>query len=178
MTDPDLSIVQRVLQGEKRAYAVLVQRYDRPIYTAALRIVGDPDEARDAAQAALVKAYENLDRFDQGHRFFSWLYRIAVNEALDRLARRKRLRELDDDHRSERPGPDEELAGAERTRILHRGLSRLPVEQRVIIILKHLLFLSYQEIGQVLEIEVPLVKSRLYSARQALKKELAREGYP
>ena len=87
--DPDEALVARCLRGEVEAFEPLVVRYQRVLYNAAYRLLGDREDARDVAQIALVKAYEKLASFDSRYRFFSWIYRIVVNEALNTRSRRR-----------------------------------------------------------------------------------------
>ena len=167
----DEQIVRRVMAGETDAYAALVERYQKPVYNVALRMLQDRDDAEDAAQAAFVKAYEGLGSFDFRYRFFSWLYRIAVNEALNALRRKKNLEPLDQNLREPEGGSGEELA--ER---IQDSLMELTVDQRAVIVLRHFQDLSYDEIAEVLEISVKKVKSRLFSARAILRGVLERKG--
>jgi RNA polymerase sigma-70 factor (ECF subfamily) len=169
--DEDAVVVRRVLSGERAAYAALVERHQKAVYNVALRLVQDRDEAEEAAQAAFVKAYENLKSFDFNHRFFSWLYRIAVNEALNSLRRRKHLDPLDEEISAGEPAGTEDMAEK-----VQESLMRLPVDYRTVIVLRHFQDLSYDEIAQVLDISVKKVKSRLFSARASLRVILDQMG--
>ena len=103
--DDDLMLVQACLRGDRSAFDKLVDRYERPLFTAAYRITGSVEDAMDATQTAFVNAFEKLDTFDQSHRFFSWLYRIAVNQALNVVGRRKPSAELDYNTPASVPNP-------------------------------------------------------------------------
>jgi len=88
--DEEQAAVVRCLQGEARAFESIVDAYQRVLFNVALRMVNDRDDAQDVVQAAFVKAYEKLRTYDQRRKFFSWIYRITVNECLNHLARRRR----------------------------------------------------------------------------------------
>ena len=156
---------------------MLVARYEKPIFNTAYRMVSDSDDAADVTQNAFVKAFEKIDTYNPAYKFFNWLYRITVNEALNHINRQKRNREFDYDTPSNLPTPEENYALAEMSSLLQRALMAMNLEHRVVIVLKHLLFLSYREIAEILQISEKTVKSRLFTARQILKKQLAKQGY-
>src|SRR4249919_2474180 len=87
--DPDAALVLASRDGNRRAFEQLLARYERPVFNAAFRILHHRDDAADVTQTAFLKAYEHLDRYDPSQQFFSWLYRIAINEAIDLSSRRK-----------------------------------------------------------------------------------------
>jgi RNA polymerase sigma-70 factor (ECF subfamily) len=182
MTNNDADLVQRVRQGDRKAFAMLVERYEKPIFNLAYRMVRDPDDAADITQNAFVKAYLKLDSYLPSYKFFNWLYRIAVNEAINLLNRNRRFREYASNEQAYgRPAypktPDEDYQLSEMSELLGRALEALNPDHRTVIILKHLLLLSYRDIATILEIPGKTVKSRLYSARQALRTQLVEQGY-
>ena len=156
---------------------MIVARYEKPIFNLACRMVRDADDAADITQSTFVKAYRKLETFNQSHKFFSWLYRIAVNESLNHLGRKVRAEDYQDDHPSALPEPDDDLLRSEAEAFLTRALAVMPFEQRIVIILKHLILLSYHEIAEILDIPEKTVKSRLYTARQVLRDQLTKQGY-
>jgi RNA polymerase sigma-70 factor (ECF subfamily) len=173
MQDPDdAALVNRSATGDESAFEVLVTRYERVLFRVALRLLGDYDDARDATQAAFIKAYQKLESFDPRFRFFSWIYRILLNECLN--ARRDR-------HPHEAVAPDRAAAGspldslevADRRRVIQRALLALPTEYRQVIVLRHFGELNYDDIAETLSVPVSTVKSRLYTARQRLLDMLA-----
>lgn len=172
--DPDEALVARCLQGEIEAFEAIVSRYQRVLFNAAYRLLGDREEARDAAQAALVKAYEKLATFDPRYRFFSWIYRIVVNEALNTRERRRPsaplLADLPDVAHIE-----EALAARERSDSVQAALLRLSADDREVIVLRHFAELSYAQIGETLGLAEKTVKSRLHEARQRLGRMLGPE---
>jgi RNA polymerase sigma-70 factor (ECF subfamily) len=163
----DLAIVARCRTGETAAFEALVERYQRVLFTVALRMLGNYDAASDAAQNAFVKAYRKLETFDASQRFFSWIYRILVNECLN--ARR-------DEHPHEPLAPDLAAAdnpadlfeAAERRQRVQAAILALPMEYREVVVLRHFTELSYEEIGETLRLPVKTVKSRLHTARTRL----------
>jgi len=163
----DAELVARCVAGDPEAFAPLVQRYQGPLFTVALRMVGNREDARDLAQGALVKAFEKLSTFDPSYRFFSWLYRIAVNECLNFRSRRKPQEPIDEDLAAGE-SPERQAQAEELSRAIEEALVKLPLEYRVVLVLRHFLGLSYDELSEVLLIPDRTVKSRLYTARQLL----------
>jgi RNA polymerase sigma-70 factor (ECF subfamily) len=170
--DADLALVTRYRSGDREAFAELVVRYQRPIYNAAFWILRNAEDASDVAQDVFLRIAERMDEFDGRHRFFSWIYRIAVNESLNRARRDRREEALDEDAEvadSEQANPEHRAGEAEVARRIRAALLRLPVQDRAVVTLRHFSELSYEEIGQVLEIDEKTVKSRLFEARQRLR---------
>ena len=177
MTDQeDESLVRQCVGGDRRAFEALVQKYQKPMFNTALRIINDYEDAADVTQAAFVKAYERLKQFDRRYRFYSWLYRITVNESLTFVNGRQRFERLADGHVSPEKSPDELLSEDDTTRRVQQALMSLRPEHRVVIVLSHFRELSYREMSDVLGISEKKVKSRLYTARQELKTVLVKEG--
>jgi RNA polymerase sigma-70 factor (ECF subfamily) len=173
----DAHLVSRLQEGDRKAFDVIVAQYEKPIFNVAYRMLGDPDAAADVTQTAFLKAFEKIETFDPRYKFFSWLYRIAVNEALNRIARRKRRQSVDVDQPATQRTPADDYDREEASEQLERALRAMKVDHRIVIVLKHLLFLSYREIAEILDIEEKTVKSRLFTARQVLKAELEKQGY-
>jgi len=169
--DADQELVARCRRGDWTAFTDLVVRYQRPLYNAAFWIVRNPEDARDVTQTAFLKAAEGLAEFDGRHRFFSWIYRIAVNEALNWIRQNGRDDFLDDDfdtagsHTAE---PEWRVGAAEVSQRIRAALMRMSVNDRVVISLRHFSELSYEDIARTLVIDVKTVKSRLFDARKRL----------
>ena len=172
----DLSLVRRSLSGDHKAFEEIIDRYQKPLYNVALRMVGDLDDAADLTQTVFIKAFEKLNSYKERYKFFSWLYRIAVNTAINFLEQQKRMELLGDRDVAEEPEVDEILATSDRNQMLGNALLQLRPDYRIIILLKHFHELSYEEIGFVLEIPEKTVKSRLFAARGMLREILARTG--
>jgi RNA polymerase sigma-70 factor (ECF subfamily) len=135
------------------------------------------DDAQDVTQTVFLKAFENLASYDPTHKFYSWIYRIALNESINAVRRRGRATDpLEDYHVSPEPGPESEAGSEQLGTEIQAALADLTPEYRAVIVLKYFLECSYAEIGEILEVEEKTVKSRLFTARQRLKDVLvARE---
>ena len=175
--DNDAMLVEACLHGDRHAFDKLVDRYEGPLFSAAYRITGSVEDAMDATQNAFVNAYEKLHTFDPTYRFFSWIYRIAVNQSLNLVGRRKEQTELEEDTATEGRGPAEIFESTEASGQLKRALDELEPNYRTVIVLKHLEGFSYREIGELLEIPEKTVKSRLFTARQRLRVILTEQGF-
>ncbi len=172
----DRRLVEATLAGDRTAFDQLVGRYQIKIYNLALRITGNRDDALDVSQAAFLKAYDNLGRFDPAYRFFSWLYRIAMNEALDLVARRRRFTDLDPELVNPAAGPEAECWSHEAGRRLQEALLELGEAYRAVVVLRHFHGLSYREIGEIVGVPAKTVKSRLFTARRELRERLSSRG--
>jgi RNA polymerase sigma-70 factor, ECF subfamily len=167
----DAALVRRCLDGDTAAFEPLVVRYQRVAYVVALRMLGNGEDARDATQTAFVKAYEKLATYEPRYRFFSWLYRILVNECLNARRDRRAADPLAD--APDRAGAVDTVEAAERRRDVRAALLALPVHYREAIVLRHYAQMSYDEMSAALGVPVKTVKSRLHTARQRLVRQLA-----
>ena len=174
--DPDEVLVERCLDGDSAAFTTLVKRYQRPVYNAAYRVLGREEDAVDVAQTVFLKVAEHMADYDPRHKFFSWIYRIAMNEALNLLRRNGRNQPLEDDVEFEGPDslrPDWQANEAENARRIQKALLGMKPADRAVIALRHFSECSYEEIAQILEIDVKTVKSRLFEARTRMRSLLA-----
>jgi RNA polymerase sigma-70 factor (ECF subfamily) len=173
----DEELIRQSLEGNREAFGRLVDKYQRTVYNIALRMVHDTVDAEDVSQLAFVRAFQKLKTFNPKYKFFSWLYRITVNEALNFLKQKKQLEPYDE----ESPGElaESEVVEGEKEEVerkIQDGLMELKVDHRAVVVLKHLQGLSYAEIAQILEIPEKTVKSRLFTARTILKNILLNKG--
>lgn len=174
----EAALIGRARQGDPQAFEGLVLRYQRYVYNLALRVVGNPMDAEDIAQQAFVRAWRGLPQFKGEAHFSTWLYRIVTNVCYDHLPRIKRdLTTLEPDDVIE-DVPDEQQ-GVERTvltdeecRLLHEALNKLPESYRLLLTLRHLQELSYEEIAGVTGMPLGTVKTGIFRARQKLKTAL------
>jgi RNA polymerase sigma-70 factor, ECF subfamily len=174
----DLNSVRRCLAGDAGAFDELVVRYQKMIYNAALHIVRNREDALEIAQGVFLKAFRSLDSFDPERRFFSWIYRIAINDSLNFVAAARRTNDAPVmDPPSGSANPEVELEAKEARRHLDATLGRLAPEQRAAVVLRHFMGCSYQEAAEILGIPEKTFKSRLYEARQILREELSALGY-
>lgn len=177
-------LVMRSQRGEQAAFRVLVERYQKLVYTLALRMVSNPADAEDVAQEAFLSAWKGLPKFRMDAKFSTWLYRLTVNAATDLLRRRQKEQthqSLEDEEQpvqipDDAPGPEEQAQAAERRAVLQRAIDALTENHRKILLLREVNGLDYQEIGQVLELTPGTVKSRLARARRELREKLLSSG--
>lgn len=175
-TPDDVALIKRCLDGDSRAFDGLVDRYQRPLFNTALRMTGDTEEARDITQDAFVKAFERLRDYKPEHKFFSWIYRILINDTLNHLKQRKLVQGLDADTASSNRLPDEEFDANRQSERIERALRELSFDQRVVIVMRYFNDMSYLEMSTILSLPEKTVKSRLYSARQNLAALLSQIG--
>jgi RNA polymerase sigma-70 factor (ECF subfamily) len=177
MLEPDdKDLVRRCLSGDLKAFETILERYQKPVFNVALRVLSNTADAADVTQATFVKAYEKLSSYNDRYKFFSWLYRIAINTSLNFLEQKKRSDLLGDEDVSEGNRLEEDLNAAERVEKLEEAILNLSVDHRVVIVLRHFHDLSYEEIGLILDIPEKTVKSRLFTARHLLKDILTKAG--
>jgi RNA polymerase sigma-70 factor (ECF subfamily) len=168
----DQALLERHRNGDPSAFTALVVRYQKPLYNAALWILRSAEDARDVTQIVFLRVAEQLDEYDPQYKFFSWIYRITVNESLNLLRRSRREEALDDDVElpgPERSNPESQVGEAELSRRVRAALMSLPTNDRVVLSLRHFSECSYEEIGRILDLDEKTVKSRLYEARHRLR---------
>lgn len=174
--ESDEILAGRASRGDERAFDEIVGRYQRVIFNLALRMTGHREDSRDLTQEVFVKAWRGLGGFDPGRRFFSWIYRIAIHQCLNHRRRSGRVVELAREPETTEAGPEGRTEAHEMEEALHRALDRLADGDRELVVLRHFLERSYEEIAGILGIPAQRVKSRLYTARQRLRAELERMG--
>jgi len=173
----EASLATRARDGETRAFDKLVESYARIVYNLVLRMVGDREDAKDLTQNTFLKAWRSIGSFDPGRKFFSWIYRIALNEAMNLLRSRRPRVDLDDRMADPRPSPAEQIDARDTQESVQAALAELGDSERQILVLRYFGELSYEEIADFLEIPEKTVKSRLFSARQEMGRILKRQGY-
>jgi RNA polymerase sigma-70 factor (ECF subfamily) len=170
--DLEKAMVMGCQNGDRRAMDTLVRQMQTPVFNAAYRMLGNTDEAADVTQTTFLKVFENIQRFDPARRLFSWIYRIALNESIDQLKRRKRTEPLEDAPTSDTDLPQEVAAASQLSDEVQKTLMQLNEEHRTVIVLHYFADCSYKEIGRILELPEKTVKSRLFTARQQMKIKL------
>ena len=169
--DLDRALVRRFLDGERTAGDELVNRYHRSVFNVALRMLGNVQDAEDVTQTVFGNAFAALDSYDPRYRFFSWIYRMTVNESLNTQNRRRNLVSLDGSF--DVPANDAtSQSAAEAEDRVGRALLELKPDDRAVVVLKHFVSFSYEEISEVLGVPVKTVKSRLFTARERLRQSL------
>ena len=170
--DEDLFLIKRARAGDHEAFAQIVQSYQTPVYNLCYRMLGNPDEAEDAAQETFIRAYSNLHRYDIERRFLTWILSIASNHCIDRLRRRRfTWLSLDDSPILEQTpsvgvSPHRIAEQREESEQMQGWINRLSPDYRVPLLLLYWYDLSYEEIGDMLHLSIPAVKSRLHRARK------------
>lgn len=177
MNDGDVErLVLEFRQGSAESFEKLLRLYEGPIFNAAYRILNNYEDARDVTQNVFLKAFENLDSYDQNYRFFSWIYRIAVNESINMRTAKRPLDNLENVKVEESDTPEKALSQAELGEIIQGALMALGMDYRVVIVLRHFQNCSYKDIGEILDIPEKTVKSRLFTARSLLRDSLSSKG--
>lgn len=175
MSTEEDELIRQALQGRSEAYGRLVERYQDRLYNAMLNVIGSPDEAEDVVQDSFVQAYIKLNTFQGNSRFFTWLYRIAFNNALSRRRRRRADTSIElnretsgGEPEDRQESPDEPLLRNERIAMVKAAMQRLSDEHRHILILREMEDMAYEDIAEVLDINIGTVRSRLSRARNQL----------
>ena len=182
------ALVAQAKAGDQNAFSELVNRYERKIYRLAKNITRNDEDAEDVLQDAFLKAYTHLDNFKGDSKFYTWIVRIAVNEALMRLRKRKTDRTVPLDEPVElgeetvareiavwEDNPEQQYSQEEWRRILDEAVDKLKPDFRTVFVLRDIEELSTEETAETLGISVPAVKSRLLRARLALRETLTRQ---
>jgi RNA polymerase sigma-70 factor (ECF subfamily) len=181
----DQLLVERVQAGDKRAFDLLVKKYQHKIIGLISRYIYDQHEALDVAQESFIKAYRALPKFRGDSAFYTWLYRIAINTAKNHLVSRGRRppdTDIDvmdaqyfdgDTELRDIESPENSLYRDELQGVINRVLDKLPEDLRAALTLRELEGMSYEEIAQVMNCPVGTVRSRIFRAREAIDNEIA-----
>jgi RNA polymerase sigma-70 factor, ECF subfamily len=172
-TEDERRLVERSRAGDPVAFEELVRRHADQLYAVVLSFVADADEAEDVTQEAFLRAWRSIHRFEGRSRFFTWLYRIGINEA-KRRGERRPVGTIEDDPIAEAPdwseAPEVRAEQGDLRRVLERAVRALPVEYRTPLILRDVEGLSTQEAAEVMELREAAFKSRLHRARLAVRR--------
>lgn len=185
MASPEINeLIDLAESGDQDAYTELVRRHQPQVYAVCMKMVRDPETARDLAQETFVKAFGALRTFDRSYTFSTWLYKIARNACIDHFRRSKletysldapiRTREGEMEREIESPihTPERFLLLKERGRLIAEAIEGLPDKYREVIHMRHTQELPYEEIATILDVPLGTVKARLFRARELLKKRL------
>src|SRR5436853_6453462 len=186
-TSEELALVQAAKGGDITAFEKLLKKYDRNVFRIALHITQNREDAEDVVQDAFLKAYQKLDQFQGNSKFYTWVVRIAVNEALMKLRKRKGDKTVSMDQEVETeegamprdfadwsPNPEQQYKQSELNEILTKTIQGLPAGFRTVFVLRDVEGLSTEETAQTLGLSIPAVKSRLLRARLQLRDRLSR----
>lgn len=182
----DDELIRLCKSGDQDAYAALVERYKSRVFSLAYGMVGQYQEAEDVAQEAFIHVFRAIDSFRLGDKFYSWIHRITANLAIDYL-RKRRHKEVSLDAPVNADGdvfvqvadtsqdPEGAVVAAEFKNSLEKAISELPPLYRVVVILRHVHDMAYEDIAEILQIPLGTVKTRLFRAREILRRKVMGE---
>jgi RNA polymerase sigma-70 factor (ECF subfamily) len=183
--DADVELVARARSGDRAAFRMLFDRYNRRAFGVAFGVVKNQQDAADVVQEAFIKVHRHLDGFQGNSSFYTWLYRIVMNLAIDQLRRKKKVTEFDETVRkddaladgatlpqSAHENPARVVARKELTDQLHAALAELPEYHRAVIVLREVEGLSYEEMAKILKVPKGTIMSRLFHARRKMQERL------
>lgn len=175
----DEELVKKAVQGDMNAFEDLIKKYERLIYSICYRMFNNAEDAKDISQEVFLKVYKNMERAIGKGSFKSWICTVTNNACIDQLRKTKKTISLDapvnDDEKLKRevvdsdPLPEEKLINSEKKEVIQRAIDKLPPDYKSIIILRDVNNLSYDEISEILEINIGTVKSRISRSRKKLK---------
>ena len=171
----DEELVRLSQQGDLKAFGILVERYQKKVFTVAYSLVQDTDEAQDLTQESFVRAYSALESFRGTARFYTWIYRITVNLCMDHFRKQaveKAAMTHEQDEHQNPTTPDRVASQHEMSQAVRQAIRALPEDHRTVIIMREIEGLSYQEIAKVAGISIGTVMSRLFYARRKLREIL------
>ena len=185
--DPQLRVreekfIARARDGDDLAFQEVVNAYQGPVFNLCYRMLGNAQEAEDAAQETFLKAYRNMKRYDPDRKFLNWILSIASNHCIDRLRRRRlQIISLDEmlprfENPASNPGPEEAMTDLELQEDVREILDQLGSTDKAAVVLRYWYEYSYEEIAEALSLTVPAVKSRLHRARRTLAEQWAPQG--
>lgn len=180
-------LIRRAKQGELAAFEALILAHEKMVYNVALRMMQHSEDAKDLSQEVFLKAYKNMQNFDERAAFSTWLYRITMNTCIDEMRRRKgkQTYSLEEEQEGEEGAmqrqiadmgdtPEESLLRQEQKGEILQALDTLSAEHKAAIILREIRGASYEEIAEIMELPLGTVKSRISRARNQLKEEILR----
>jgi RNA polymerase sigma factor (sigma-70 family) len=171
--------IQEVLAGNKHAYAHIINKYKNQLYATILRMTKNPQDAQDFVQEAFIKVYHQLGKYDGKGSFSSWIYRVAINHCLDEFRKKSyHIQKVElSENRLENPThPEVIFLKKEKSRQLERIVATLPEDERMIILLRYVNELSYDEISELLDTPVTTVRNKLHRAKMKMRKYVNQEG--
>lgn len=181
MANDDPALVARTLRGDQQAFVQLVEKYQTPVYNLAYRMLGNPQDAEDAAQETFLRAYMQLTTYRPARPFATWLLSIAAHYCIDQHRRSRATLSFDDllvttDPAGHEPLPEEMLLDREQQMEIQAALGSLPPRYRLLLILRYWHDLSYAEMGEILHLAEGTVKVGVFRAREALGQRLLRQS--
>lgn len=187
--EADRILIRDALVGNQRAYDELIKKYRGSVYNLVYRMIENRQEAEDIVQETFIKAFNALKTFNEEFAFSTWLFKIATNNCIDTLRKRKlqtysldtpvqtKDGEVSRDFADERYSPEQSTISSESTSIILDAILDLPHKYQMVINMRHKEDKSYEEISYILEIPIGTVKARIFRARELLKRKLKDRGY-
>jgi RNA polymerase sigma-70 factor (ECF subfamily) len=182
--DLNKTLIKKAIEGDERAYKRLLENYRGAIFNLLYKMVRNREETEDLVQEAFIKAFNALSTFNEEYAFSTWLYKIAVNNCIDHI-RKKKLKtysidkpvpskdgELGREFPDTSMSPDREILSEEKSNIIENAIEDLPENYKTVIVMRHKEERSYEEIAEILNIPLGTVKARIFRAREMLKKKL------
>jgi RNA polymerase sigma factor (sigma-70 family) len=182
--EEDRQLIQAALSGEEKAFEILLNKYRNLVYTIMVKMVRNPQEAEDLTQEAFMKAFNSLSSFNEEFAFSTWLMKIATNNCIDYLRKRKlrtysihepiqyKDEKIEIDIPDSEPTPEKSLLQDERKLVLETAINDLPERYRYVVVLRHKEEKSYEEIAEILNLPLGTVKAQIFRAREMLNKKL------
>lgn len=180
----DLTLISRALENDQSAYQSLMKKYQRLVQNLVYKMISNKDDVEDLTQEAFIKAFNSLEKFDREYAFSTWLYKIASNNCIDYLRKKKlntfsidkEISQSDEDLRFEIPDedfkPDRDIMQNQRTIFLQKAIDSLPAKYKQVILLRHKDEMEYEEIAKALGVPIGTVKAHLFRARELLNRYL------
>ncbi len=180
----DSRLIQSALKGDEKAYETLLKKYKNLVFTIMMKMVRNPQEAEDLTQEAFMKAFNSLSSFNEEFAFSTWLMKIATNNCIDYLRKRKlktysinepiqyKDEQIEVEIPDEEPSPEKSVLQSERKKLIEEAIDQLPERYRYVIILRHKEEKSYEEISEILNLPLGTVKAQIFRAREVLNKKL------
>lgn len=180
MTYSDQELVQKTLDGDMDSFSVLVERYQKQIYSLTYRLTNDPEDARDLAQEVFIHIYKVLGKYDQNRKFFSWMYKVATNVCFNVLRRGKpeisvsldKVVEIASFVERDDTQPEEYYERRETQELVRKAVAELPDKYRLPLVLRYLEEFTYKEIAEYMDLPVTTIETRLYRGKAMLQKKL------
>lgn len=176
----DQEVIDKILSGEKRAFEILIRKYNSRLFKIGMSLVNNDTDVEDIMQVCFIKAYKNLSQFENRSAFGTWLVRILINECLLHLKRKKRTISMDTNLISESSGnvnqpetPSSVLVNKELAKLLEDSLARLPEKYRLVFVMREIENMSVAETGAALSVSESNVKTRLNRAKSMLRRHLS-----
>lgn len=181
-------LIKKAQKNDVHAFEKLIAEHQTTVYNIALKIMGNPEDAQDAAQEALIKVFKNIKKFKGDSKFSTWLYRVTHNVCLDELRKRKtNISSIDEYYEDDKnpvlniadeiPTPEQQLLNKEQAQMLKKAINSLPPVSKAAIYLREVKDFSYEEIAKIQKCSVGTVKSRISRARVQLKEIILKQNY-